>query len=336
MRSHGTRSEAQPRQRPEMSGRTAARLLLGAGAAMVAIAVTIFTVAGWSRIGPLGRCAILLALTAGVLAAPRPLVRRSLRATAEAIAATGLVLTIGDAYLIHRFTGLRIGPLTAAALCAVGAAAWAAYGTAIRLRGPRLAAIGLAQLIAPLAFVGFANLIGGPAAPMAGPAAGLLVTAAADIVLAARLASRGRPQPDEPRGVPRSGTPTADVATIAAVLAWGCGVLAAVIGLAALITSQRRATRRFVERRDLAGAGLPGSGGHRQRRPSPRRRTGVAGAAGGGRVRRPRRDRSGHHREPCPQHRLGTGVRGRFRLLPQRRGAFPRAAALAAGVGASA
>ena len=219
-----------------MSGRTAARLLLGAGAAMVAIAVTIFTVAGWSRIGPLGRCAILLALTAGVLAAPRPLVRRGLRATAEAIAATGLVLTIGDAYLIHRFTGLRIGPLTAAALCAVGAAAWAAYGTAIRLRGPRLAAIGVAQLIAPLAFVGFENLIGGPAAPMAGPAAGLLVTAAADIALAGRLASRGRPQPDE-AGRPAQRYTDRDVATIAAVLAWGCGVLAAMIGLAALITS---------------------------------------------------------------------------------------------------
>jgi hypothetical protein len=44
-----------PRHWPEVSGRTAARLLLAAGAALVAIAATIFTVAGWSRIGPLGR-----------------------------------------------------------------------------------------------------------------------------------------------------------------------------------------------------------------------------------------------------------------------------------------
>ncbi len=53
-----------PVRRPEMSGRTAARLLLGAGAALVVIAVTIFTVAGWALIGPLGRSAILVGTTA--------------------------------------------------------------------------------------------------------------------------------------------------------------------------------------------------------------------------------------------------------------------------------
>src|SRR5258708_988683 len=72
-------------RRPEMSGRTAARLLLGAGAALVVIAVTIFTVADWARIGPLGRSAFLAGATALVLAAPRPLIRRNLNATGEAI-----------------------------------------------------------------------------------------------------------------------------------------------------------------------------------------------------------------------------------------------------------
>ena len=50
-----------PSRRPEMSGRTAARLLLAAGAMLVVIAATVFTVAGWARVGPLGRCAILVA-----------------------------------------------------------------------------------------------------------------------------------------------------------------------------------------------------------------------------------------------------------------------------------
>ena len=87
---------ARPSQRAEISGRTAARLLLVAGAALVAVAITIFTVASWSRIGPLGRCAILLAVTAGVLAAPRLLVRRSLGATPQGVAATRPLVTIGE------------------------------------------------------------------------------------------------------------------------------------------------------------------------------------------------------------------------------------------------
>ena len=234
---------ARPSQRAEISGRTAARLLLVAGAALVAVAITIFTVASWSRIGPLGRCAILLAVTAGVLAAPRLLVRRSLTATAGGVPATGLVLTLGDAYLIHRFTGLRIGPLAAAALCGAGAATWAAYGTAIRLRGPRLAAIGLAQFVAPLAFLGLADLPGGPTAPMAGTAAGLIVTAAGDIVLAALLCGRGRGRPEPQETMPAHRYTDSWVAAVAAVIAWICGVLTAVIGLAAQISSQHAQSR---------------------------------------------------------------------------------------------
>ncbi len=280
---------ARPSQRAEISGRTAARLLLVAGAAMVAVAITIFTVAGWSRFGPLGRSAVLLTVTAGVLGLPRLLIRRGLRATAEAVAATGLVLTAGDAYLIHRFTGLRIGPLTAAALCAAGVAAWAAYGTAIRLRGPRLAAIGLAQLVAPLAFVGLADLPGGPTAPGAGTAAGLIVTAAGDIVLAAVLSGRGRPEPEET--MPAHRYTDSWVAAVAAVIAWICGVLAAVIGLAAQISSQARAVPSFVERRGMAGAHLRGSGGRRRSRTRQQRCAEDSRAACRCRVRRARRDR---------------------------------------------
>src|SRR5262249_7185528 len=73
MASTGVQARAQPsepRRAPELSTRTAARLLLAAGAAVVVIAVIVFTVADWARIGPFGRCGILLAATGLGLAAP--------------------------------------------------------------------------------------------------------------------------------------------------------------------------------------------------------------------------------------------------------------------------
>ncbi|MDR2983926.1 MAG: hypothetical protein LBV34_03710, partial [Nocardiopsaceae bacterium] len=72
-----------------------------------------------------------------------------------------------------------------------------------------LAALGLAQLIAPLAFAGIAGVLGGPGTPMAGPiAAGLVVSAAGDIAAAAAATAA------------------------AAAAAWTCGVLIAAAGLA--------------------------------------------------------------------------------------------------------
>jgi hypothetical protein len=209
-------------RRQEISGRAAARLLLAAGAVLVAIAITIFAAADWSRIGSLGRCAILLAATALVLAAPRSFARRGLGATSESIAAIGLVLTLGDSFLIQRFAGLRPGTLAVSAFCAAMAAAWAAYGVATRLNGPRLAAIGIAQLAAPLAFAGIAGLLGGPGTPMAGPiATGLLVSAAGDIVLAGDSRRREDRCPHTERAV-----------VAAAVATWTFGVLLAAAGLA--------------------------------------------------------------------------------------------------------
>ncbi len=60
-----------------MTGRTAARLVLAAGVMLVVIPAAVFTVADWARVGPLGRCAILVAVTGVVLAGPRLLVRRN-------------------------------------------------------------------------------------------------------------------------------------------------------------------------------------------------------------------------------------------------------------------
>ncbi len=215
-------------RRPEMSGRTAARLLLGAGAALVVIAVTIFTVADWARIGPLGRSAFLAGATALVLAAPRPLIRRNLNATGEAIAAIGLALTIGDAYLLQRLITAPTGPLGAAAFCAALAAAWTAYGIRTGLKGPRVAAICLAQLPAPLALAGIALLLGGPAAPIAGPVAvGLVLTSGADVLIAELSHRRARHAESAvpPVASVASVAPVASVAAVAAVGAWTCGVL---------------------------------------------------------------------------------------------------------------
>src|SRR5215470_14184850 len=151
------------------------------GAARAAAAV--FTVANWSGMGAAGRGAVLLAVTALVLAAPWPLVRRDLAATAEAVAAIGLALTLADADLGGRLVSGTPGVgLGAAALgCAVLAVAWAVYGRLAPVRGPRLAAIGLAQLPLPLAA---AATVPGP-----GPVAfALVVTAGGDLILATRAA----------------------------------------------------------------------------------------------------------------------------------------------------
>jgi hypothetical protein len=201
--------------RPEMSVRTAARLLLAAGAALVVIAVIVFTVANWARIGPLGRLGILLAATAIVLAAPFALIRRRLRATAESVAAIGLGLTIADAFLLARLSSFSGELIGAAAGTAALAGLWAAYGAAARLTGPKVAAIALSQLPVPLAAVGLARLVG-PVSPPAGSiAVALIVDAAAGIVVTERAGRRGH-------------NAEAVVACVAAAATWACGVLLAV------------------------------------------------------------------------------------------------------------
>ena len=205
---------ARPR-RAEMSRRAVAFLLLAAGGLLVVIAAAVFTVANWSSIGPAGRLGILLAVSALVLAAPWPLARRGLTATGEAVAAVGLALTIADAALLARLSGVReSGPLAAAAACAALAVAWAAYGHLAPARGPRLAAIGIAQLVLPLA--GAAVTVATPAVV----ALALVVTAAGDLALAARA---GKPAYRAERLTARA----------AAVAAWSGAVLVAAIDAAA-------------------------------------------------------------------------------------------------------
>ena len=162
--------------RPELSGRAVARVLLVVGAVLVIIAAAAFTVANWSSIGPLGRSAILLGVTAAVLAAPWPVMRRGLTATAESVAAIGLALTTADAYLVGSLLGGAPSPFAIAAGTAALATAWLCYGGAVRLRAPWLGAIAMGQLPGLFLVAGIARVSGIPLA--------LCLTAGADLLLA--------------------------------------------------------------------------------------------------------------------------------------------------------
>ncbi|HXS64994.1 MAG TPA: hypothetical protein VN767_19250 [Streptosporangiaceae bacterium] len=171
--------------RPELSGRTVARILLVVGAMLVVIAAAVFTVASWSSIGAFGRCSVLLAVTAIVLATPRLLTGRDLVATAEAIAGVGLALTLADGYLAEHLLNVPGRSLMAAGGYAVIAGAWVGYGWTTRLRVPVVAGIGMAQLPALYVTVDLASR--SPAGPLAFV---LVLTAGADLLLARALTRR--------------------------------------------------------------------------------------------------------------------------------------------------
>ncbi|GAA3631903.1 hypothetical protein GCM10023079_23320 [Streptomyces chitinivorans] len=172
---------------PSTAPPTARNVLLALGGALLAVAVTAFTLVSWGRLGIGGRSAVLGALTLPALGVPAPLLRRGLVATAEAVASLGLVLLLLDAYALHRVALPGVGGAGyAAAVAAVTAALWAGYGAALpRLRGPLPAALCLAQLPLPLWAL---SADGGPYAL----SWALLATAAGDAAVALWCSGRGR------------------------------------------------------------------------------------------------------------------------------------------------
>ncbi|MFF0486091.1 SCO7613 C-terminal domain-containing membrane protein [Streptomyces sp. NPDC004435] len=161
----------------ETSPRGAQNVLLTLGGTLLAIAALAFTLVSWGSMGIAGRSAVLLAVTSAALAAPAVLLRRGLGSTAEAVGALGLVLTVLDAYALHRVAlpGTD-GAGYAAVAAAVLAGVWAGYGGLLRgLRLPFPAAVAAAQLPLPL----------GALAAGAGPAVvawAAVLTVAADLV----------------------------------------------------------------------------------------------------------------------------------------------------------
>ncbi|UZI32445.1 SCO7613 C-terminal domain-containing membrane protein [Streptomyces sp. VB1] len=159
--------------------RGAQNVLLTLGGLLLTVAAVAFTLVSWGSMGIGGRSAVLAAVTLGALIAPAVLLRRGLVATAEALAALALVLTLLDVYAVHAVAapdtdGLGFTAVAAAVLAAL----WTAYGLALgTLRLPLPAAVVLAQW--PLLFWAWAA---GAPALVAGWA--LLATAVLDGAIA--------------------------------------------------------------------------------------------------------------------------------------------------------
>ncbi|MFF3840549.1 SCO7613 C-terminal domain-containing membrane protein [Streptomyces sp. NPDC001930] len=173
----GPRAKASGPRPPvaDSTPRSAQNVLLTLGGTLLTIAAIAFTLVSWGSMGIGGRSVVLFVVTSAALAAPVALLRRSLVSTAESVAALGLVLTVLDAYALHRVAlpetdGLGYTAVAAAVL----AGAWTAYGSALsRLRIPLPVAVVAGQLPLPL---GVLAAGGGPTVF----AWAALVTAAAD------------------------------------------------------------------------------------------------------------------------------------------------------------
>ncbi|WP_411083511.1 SCO7613 C-terminal domain-containing membrane protein [Streptomyces sp. cmx-18-6] len=127
--------------------RSAQNVLLTLGGLLLTIAAIAFTLVSWGSMGIAGRSAVLALVTVAALAAPAVLLRRKLMATAEALAALALVLTLLDVYAVHAVAAPDVDGLAFTAVAsAVLAALWTAYGLALgRLHLPLPAAVVFAQ-----------------------------------------------------------------------------------------------------------------------------------------------------------------------------------------------
>ncbi|MFH9652465.1 SCO7613 C-terminal domain-containing membrane protein [Streptomyces anulatus] len=161
--------------------RSAQNVLLTLGGLLLTVAAVAFTLVSWGSMGIGGRSAVLAAVTLGALIAPAVLLRRGLAATAEALAALALVLTLLDVYAVHAVAAPDTDGLGFTAVAsAVLAVLWTAYGLALgKLRLPLPAAVVLAQW--PLLFWAW-----GAGAPALVVGWALLATAVLDGVIALR------------------------------------------------------------------------------------------------------------------------------------------------------
>ncbi|PRH77249.1 hypothetical protein C6N75_21245, partial [Streptomyces solincola] len=98
----------------EASRRGVRDVLLTLGGTLLAVAAIAFAVVGWDRLGAGGLSAVLTLVTVAALAAPALLLRRGLGATAEALAAVGLVLTVLDVFVLPLVAGAELGAWYAA------------------------------------------------------------------------------------------------------------------------------------------------------------------------------------------------------------------------------
>ncbi|WP_324793062.1 hypothetical protein SJX93_05155 [Streptomyces cyaneofuscatus] len=133
--------------KPSGPPRSAQNVLLTLGGLLLTVAAVAFTLVSWGSMGIGGRSAVLALVTLAALTAPVVLLRRKLAATAEALAALALVLTLLDVYAVHAVAAPDTDGLTFTAVSsAVLAALWAAYGLALgKLHLPLPAAVFFVQ-----------------------------------------------------------------------------------------------------------------------------------------------------------------------------------------------
>lgn len=170
-----------PQSTAPSAPRSAQNVLLTLGGLLLTVAAVAFTLVSWGSMGISGRSAVLALATSAALAAPAVLLRRKLGATAEALAALALALTLLDVYAVHAVAAPDTDGLAFTAVAsAVLAGLWAVYGLALgKLHLPLPAAV---------VFVQWPLLLGAWAADAPAIVVGwaLLVTAALDGAIALR------------------------------------------------------------------------------------------------------------------------------------------------------
>ncbi|GIG89437.1 SCO7613 C-terminal domain-containing membrane protein [Plantactinospora endophytica] len=143
------------KSRPEASTREVQNILLGLGALLLGIAAVVFVAVALSSLDDFSRVAILVLATVLLLAVPPRMARRGLSATAETVAAVGLLLVPLTGYslwTVNRFGGSGVPASFFAGLTLLFTAVVAAgYAVATGLNAPRYAAVLAVQPILPLA-----------------------------------------------------------------------------------------------------------------------------------------------------------------------------------------
>jgi hypothetical protein len=182
----------------ETTSRSLVNTLLALGGVLVGLAaIGVY----YTSVETGGRAFMLALVTTVALGMPVALARRTLTATAETIAAVGLLLVLLDGYVAYTLdlagVGGVPGPLYAAVLFALVALVAAAYRLATHLRAPQFTALLAVQPLLPLIAVQLELGRIGFAAVFAG--------VAAQNVAAVRLLSRS-PNGRDTRTVPAPGT----------------------------------------------------------------------------------------------------------------------------------
>ncbi|GAA4942167.1 SCO7613 C-terminal domain-containing membrane protein [Actinoplanes utahensis] len=143
-----------PSAEPRLSTITVQNVLFTLGGLLLVVAAAVFTAVAWAQVGVTGRALLLAAATAAILAIPPFAVRRGLTAAAETFAAVGLLMILLDGYAAWTVDFLAVRDLDpsayAAAVLTTTSALSVGYARRTHLRGPRIAALLIAQPVAPL------------------------------------------------------------------------------------------------------------------------------------------------------------------------------------------